>query len=214
MPRASRITRCLGDRAIGADAPARYPPNGAGNRVHQPVVRAGYAFVGANGGCSFLYPGDSAALEAGAAACDCVRSIGHVKITPMAEAARDPAARFSDRAEDYVKYRPHYSPDVVQASAASLRPAARAPHRRRRLRHRAAGRRSFSTTAIASSASSPIARCASPAKTIWQPIPTSAWWTAAPRPRPCPTRASTSSSPGRPSTGFGPTRRAPSSRAF
>jgi SAM-dependent methyltransferase len=33
----------------------------------------------------------------------------------MAEAGREPAARFSDRAEDYVKYRPHYSPEVVQA---------------------------------------------------------------------------------------------------
>jgi SAM-dependent methyltransferase len=33
----------------------------------------------------------------------------------MAETTRDPVARFSDRAEDYVKYRPHYSPQVVQA---------------------------------------------------------------------------------------------------
>ncbi len=33
----------------------------------------------------------------------------------MPEAGRDPAARFSDRAEDYAKYRPHYSPEVVQA---------------------------------------------------------------------------------------------------
>src|SRR5271157_3293226 len=33
----------------------------------------------------------------------------------MPEAARHPAARFSDRAEDYVKYRPHYSPEVVEA---------------------------------------------------------------------------------------------------
>jgi len=32
----------------------------------------------------------------------------------MPETARHPAARFSDRAEDYVKYRPHYSPEVVQ----------------------------------------------------------------------------------------------------
>ena len=31
--------------------------------------------------------------------------IAHVKIAPMAEAGRTPAARFSDRAEDYVKYR-------------------------------------------------------------------------------------------------------------
>jgi ubiquinone/menaquinone biosynthesis C-methylase UbiE len=31
----------------------------------------------------------------------------------MAESVRDPLARFSDRAEDYVKYRPHYSHDVV-----------------------------------------------------------------------------------------------------
>jgi ubiquinone/menaquinone biosynthesis C-methylase UbiE len=42
----------------------------------------------------------------------------------MAEAARDPAARFSDRAEDYVKYRPHYSPEVAKAlqEACGLRP--------------------------------------------------------------------------------------------
>lgn len=33
----------------------------------------------------------------------------------MTEAGRDPAARFSDRAQDYAKYRPHYSPDVVHA---------------------------------------------------------------------------------------------------
>src|SRR5271157_4835024 len=26
-----------------------------------------------------------------------------------------PTERFSDRVDDYVKYRPHYSPDVVQA---------------------------------------------------------------------------------------------------
>src|SRR5271165_6929429 len=42
----------------------------------------------------------------------------------MPEAARHPAARFSDRAQDYVKYRPHYSPEVVQAlqQACGLRP--------------------------------------------------------------------------------------------
>jgi SAM-dependent methyltransferase len=33
----------------------------------------------------------------------------------MSQALRDPAARFSDRAEDYNKYRPHYSRDVVHA---------------------------------------------------------------------------------------------------
>ena len=42
----------------------------------------------------------------------------------MPDAARHPEARFSDRAEDYVKYRPHYSPDVVKAvqEACTLRP--------------------------------------------------------------------------------------------
>ncbi len=42
----------------------------------------------------------------------------------MAEPTRDPVARFSDRAEDYVKYRPHYSPQIVQAlqRACGLRP--------------------------------------------------------------------------------------------
>jgi len=41
--------------------------------------------------------------------------IGHVKIAFMAQPGRDSAARFSDRAEDYAKYRPHYSPEVVLA---------------------------------------------------------------------------------------------------
>jgi SAM-dependent methyltransferase len=42
----------------------------------------------------------------------------------MPEAGRHPAARFSDRAEDYARYRPHYSPEVVQAlqQACGLRP--------------------------------------------------------------------------------------------
>src|ERR1700758_1072901 len=33
----------------------------------------------------------------------------------MSESVRDPVARFSDRAEDYAKYRPRYSHDVVDA---------------------------------------------------------------------------------------------------
>jgi SAM-dependent methyltransferase len=33
----------------------------------------------------------------------------------MTVPSRDPVARFSDRAEDYAKYRPHYSHDVVHA---------------------------------------------------------------------------------------------------
>ena len=37
------------------------------------------------------------------------------KIAPMNEIRRDPKARFSDRVDDYVKYRPHYSPEVVVA---------------------------------------------------------------------------------------------------
>jgi len=42
----------------------------------------------------------------------------------MAEASREPVARFSDRAGDYAKYRPHYSPEVVEAlrQANGLRP--------------------------------------------------------------------------------------------
>jgi SAM-dependent methyltransferase len=42
----------------------------------------------------------------------------------MPDTSRDPAKRFSDRAEDYAKYRPHYSPDVVTAlqQACDLRP--------------------------------------------------------------------------------------------
>lgn len=37
----------------------------------------------------------------------------------MTESVHDPLARFSDRAEDYVKYRPHYSHDVVHALKAA-----------------------------------------------------------------------------------------------
>ncbi len=33
----------------------------------------------------------------------------------MPPSARDSVARFSDRAEDYAKYRPHYAPDVAHA---------------------------------------------------------------------------------------------------
>lgn len=33
----------------------------------------------------------------------------------MPELARDPKQRFSDRVDDYIKYRPHYSTDVVKA---------------------------------------------------------------------------------------------------
>ena len=39
----------------------------------------------------------------------------------MTESECNPLARFSDRAEDYVKYRPHYSPDVVSALRQGLR---------------------------------------------------------------------------------------------
>ncbi len=37
----------------------------------------------------------------------------------MTEPSRDPRSRFSDRVEDYVKYRPHYSHDVVHALQAA-----------------------------------------------------------------------------------------------
>jgi SAM-dependent methyltransferase len=42
----------------------------------------------------------------------------------MAEATHDPKARFSDRVDDYIKYRPHYPQDVLQAveAACGLRP--------------------------------------------------------------------------------------------
>src|SRR5271169_6835112 len=42
----------------------------------------------------------------------------------MSNPARDTVARFSNRAKDYVKYRPHYSPEVVRAlqRACDLRP--------------------------------------------------------------------------------------------
>jgi len=42
----------------------------------------------------------------------------------MTKLTRDPTARFSDRAEDYVKYRPHYSHNVVHAlkAACGLQP--------------------------------------------------------------------------------------------
>ena len=43
----------------------------------------------------------------------------------MSDLVRDTVARFSDRAQDYAKYRPHYSPEVVRAlqAACGLRPA-------------------------------------------------------------------------------------------
>lgn len=37
----------------------------------------------------------------------------------MTELSRDPLARFSDRVEDYVRYRPHYSHDVIHALRAT-----------------------------------------------------------------------------------------------
>src|SRR5271169_450043 len=42
----------------------------------------------------------------------------------MTEPTHDPTARFSDRVDDYVRYRPHYSQGVVEAlqRACSLRP--------------------------------------------------------------------------------------------
>jgi len=42
----------------------------------------------------------------------------------MSPLEREPAARFSDRAEDYAKYRPHYSPEAAHAlkQACGLRP--------------------------------------------------------------------------------------------
>ena len=42
----------------------------------------------------------------------------------MSKLARDTVSRFSNRARDYAKYRPHYSPEVVQAlqQACGLRP--------------------------------------------------------------------------------------------
>ena len=44
----------------------------------------------------------------------------------MTQAARDPKARFSDRVDDYIKYRPHYGREVVEAliKACSLTPQA------------------------------------------------------------------------------------------
>lgn len=41
--------------------------------------------------------------------------IDHDKISPMADELRDPKARFSDRVEDYIKYRPRYQQEVVAA---------------------------------------------------------------------------------------------------
>ena len=45
-----------------------------------------------------------------------VRGMAHeIGAPPMSQAARNPTERFSDRVDDYIKYRPHYSPEVVQA---------------------------------------------------------------------------------------------------
>ncbi len=41
--------------------------------------------------------------------------IGHAKISLMTQTGRDSASRFADRAEDYARYRPHYSPEIVKA---------------------------------------------------------------------------------------------------
>lgn len=48
----------------------------------------------------------------------------HDKIALMAELLRDPKARFSDRVEDYIKYRPRYQAEVVHAleKACGLKP--------------------------------------------------------------------------------------------
>lgn len=48
----------------------------------------------------------------------------HGKITPMTEQVRDPKMRFSDRVDDYIKYRPRYGREVVAAlaSACGLQP--------------------------------------------------------------------------------------------
>src|SRR5208283_3215068 len=105
MARAPRISCGLGDRAIGADTSARYLPDGAANRYDQ--------LRGSPQG-SVLKRRPAARL----------RPHRSRKIAPMAEAGRDPAVRFSGRAEDYVKYRPHYSREVAQAlqEACGLRP--------------------------------------------------------------------------------------------
>lgn len=52
------------------------------------------------------------------------RNRTNANISAMTESFRNPVARFSDRAEDYAKYRPHYSHDVVHAiiEACGLRP--------------------------------------------------------------------------------------------
>jgi len=52
--------------------------------------------------------------------------IGHDKIAPMAQIVRDPTMRFSDRVDDYVKYRPRYGRNVVEAlsKACALTPDA------------------------------------------------------------------------------------------
>lgn len=41
--------------------------------------------------------------------------LDHDKIALMAQLVRDPKTRFSDRVKDYVKYRPRYQSDVVEA---------------------------------------------------------------------------------------------------
>ncbi len=43
--------------------------------------------------------------------------MAHDKITLMTQQLRDPKARFSDRVDDYVKYRPRYDRTVVEALA-------------------------------------------------------------------------------------------------
>jgi SAM-dependent methyltransferase len=92
VPGATWKPRGLSHRAIGTHATARDLANRGRNSARHAGGR-----VAARDGRRCLH--------------------AHDKITPMAQPGRDPKARFSDRVDDYIKYRPRYGPEVVDALA-------------------------------------------------------------------------------------------------
>jgi len=87
MAGAARVARSPGNRSVGTDATAWDLADGLADRRHQRRFRRAGGF----------------------------HRRGYDIIFGMASSLRHPHHRFSDRVEDYVKYRPHYSHDVVHA---------------------------------------------------------------------------------------------------
>ncbi len=87
----------FGDGAVGTDTAPGYLPDGGGHRGNHGLLISGWS--GHLPAYDIIFP-------------------------DMTEADRNPLQRFSDRAEDYARYRPHYSHDVVHAvqETCGLRP--------------------------------------------------------------------------------------------